>query len=1121
MAIVVLATLWLPWLPAAAQDTDGVRIGSTVTPAVIESKIAEVEAAADLSDAAKAPLIELYRKAQSQLDTALANERAIEELQLAGETAPAQIEQLRQRALPENQPPPLADLPLSEQTPLDELEGLLEKEQADLAAVTARKGDFEARLAYNQGRPTSINQRLAEASDQREAVAARLQLPPAEGEGQALIQAQRWALETEYQALSTEIKRLDQELLTRPARMTLLESKRDREAASIQWIAARVDALNELVNRKREQAAEQARVEAERAQRATAGMDPLLGRLSKRNATLSQEIDAIARQLQALDSAQARVSQLIERIDADYSDARETVESGELSGELGAVLLEQRRALPDLLSIEQGRLQRRAQISDSNVKRLRYRAQQRRVADLDARVAELEGELGQAPTPQLRAKLRELVQQRQTLLANAIDSHELYLTKQRELDTAEDQLLAAALEYDDFLIENALWQRSDEPLGLADLWDLPSEVWSMFSRADLRGLGVTALNQIGRSPLFWLVVVLALAIRWRRRTLLGWIDRIANRVGKPTTDSFGLTLYTLGLTLLIAAPLPLVMAVAGVLLMLPAGSTELSHAVGGSLLRIGSILYTLLALDATCLPRGLGRVHFRWPETNVALLRRSLAWLIWLFPTSGLAFHLFVDLDPAAIGGTPAQIILLPLYAALVWFLFRLFHPRTGVIAGLRHGNDVSLLQRTYWAWYPLLLLMPTAFAVLGLAGYIYTVATEAIMFLNTLWLVLGLVLLNALALRWLLVARRRLAYDAALERRQAARAEADAPEGHGAKLPFEEPEVDLSALSDEARELIRTVIGVSGLIGLYLIWEDALPALRIFDDMVLWHSTVTVDGAEQAQPVTLAAAGLALIYGIGAWLLAKRLPALIEIVLLRRFDMAPSGRYTVTALTTYVIIAVGILLVLSTLGARWSQLQWLVAALTVGIGFGLQEIVANFVSGLIILFERPIRVGDAVTIGDTDGIVTKIKIRATTIRNWDGKELLVPNKEFITGRLLNWSLSDPTTRLVLTVGVAYGSPVRQAMDLMEEAALENRTVLDDPAPNVIFQSFGDNALGLVLRCFVDSADLLFIVASELNEAINDKFKAAGITIAFPQRDVHLDTQGPVRVRIEPPDQDA
>jgi potassium efflux system protein len=109
---------------------------------------------------------------------------------------------------------------------------------------------------------------------------------------------------------------------------------------------------------------------------------------------------------------------------------------------------------------------------------------------------------------------------------------------------------------------------------------------------------------------------------------------------------------------------------------------------------------------------------------------------------------------------------------------------------------------------------------------------------------------------------------------------------------------------------------------------------------------------------------------------------------------------------------------VLNTIGAQWSQLQWLVAALGVGIGFGLQEIVTNFISGLIILFDRPVRVGDIVTVGDTDGVVTKIRIRATTIRNWDRKELLVPNKEFITGRLLNWSLSDQMTRVVIIVGV-------------------------------------------------------------------------------------------------------
>jgi potassium efflux system protein len=394
----------------------------------------------------------------SQLETARANENAIEEYRLAGETARAQIETLRAAAAPDYLPPPLADLPLSRQTPLEDLVALLQKEEADLGAAMARKADFEARLAYNEGRPTAINQRLAEATEQREAVAARLQLPPAEGASPVVIQAQRWALETEYQSLSTEIKLLDQELLTRPVRMKLLEAKRDREESSISRITARVEALKALANRTRQQDAERVRLEAERAQRAAAGKDPLLRRLSERNAALSQEVNAIADQLQALDSELARVSQLSERIDADYADARETVESGELSGGLGAVLIEQQRALPDLLSIEQGREQRQEQKSESNVQRLRYRAAGRRIADLDARVSALEGELNQPPTPRLREDLRDLMQQRQELVGDALEAHELYLSKQRELDAAEDQLLAVATEYEDFLVENVPWR---------------------------------------------------------------------------------------------------------------------------------------------------------------------------------------------------------------------------------------------------------------------------------------------------------------------------------------------------------------------------------------------------------------------------------------------------------------------------------------------------------------------------------------------------------------------------------------------------------------------------------------------------------------------------------------
>jgi potassium efflux system protein len=218
------------------------------------------------------------------------------------------------------------------------------------------------------------------------------------------------------------------------------------------------------------------------------------------------------------------------------------------------------------------------------------------------------------------------------------------------------------------------------------------------------------------------------------------------------------------------------------------------------------------------------------------------------------------------------------------------------------------------------------------------------------------------------------------------------------------------------------------------------------------------------------------------------------------------------------VVAPLALVLLLATLGVQWSQLQWLVAALGVGIGFGLQEIVANFVSGLIILFERPVRVGDIVSVGGTDGVVTRIRIRATTIRNWDRQELLVPNKDLVTGRVLNWSLSDKMTRVVVVAGVAYESDVDAALELMREAAEEHPKVLDDPAPVLSFEGFGDNALTLILRAYLASIDDRVATITDLHKAINRKFAAAGIVIAFPQRDLHLDASRPLQVELRQPE---
>jgi len=191
-------------------------------------------------------------------------------------------------------------------------------------------------------------------------------------------------------------------------------------------------------------------------------------------------------------------------------------------------------------------------------------------------------------------------------------------------------------------------------------------------------------------------------------------------------------------------------------------------------------------------------------------------------------------------------------------------------------------------------------------------------------------------------------------------------------------------------------------------------------------------------------------------------------------------------------------------LGIEWGSLQWIIAALGVGIGFGLQEIIANFISGLIILFERPVRLGDYVTIGDQSGTVNRIQIRATTLADLDHREILIPNKELITGRVTNWTLSNSTLRMIVKVGIAYGSDTDAARRVMLRAVKRVKAVLETPEPQVLFLGFGDSALDFEIRIFLPSFTARFPVAHDIHTEVNKALEKAGISIPFPQRDLHI-----------------
>ena len=309
-------------------------------------------------------------------------------------------------------------------------------------------------------------------------------------------------------------------------------------------------------------------------------------------------------------------------------------------------------------------------------------------------------------------------------------------------------------------------------------------------------------------------------------------------------------------------------------------------------------------------------------------------------------------------------------------------------------------------------------------------------------------------------------------------------------------------------------------IVGGWFIWSEVFPALRIFDNVVLWQSIESVaetfvdsSGKEAIRvvdhhvPTTLTDLFVACLICLATWMIGRRLPGVVELALFSKLPFEHGGRQALGIIIRYLATAAGFILACSVIRLSWSSVQWLAAAMTVGLGFGLQEIFANLVSGLIILVERPIRVGDIVSVNDVTGTVTRMQMRATTVTDYDRRELIVPNKKFITDNVINWTLSDPISRIVVPIGVAYGTDMNKVRRILLRIAADCPYVLDDPPPNTLFKGFGDSTLNVQLMVFIPERSAYIEVLNHLNGAIAREFAAAKISIAFPQLDLHIDTE--------------
>ncbi len=296
-------------------------------------------------------------------------------------------------------------------------------------------------------------------------------------------------------------------------------------------------------------------------------------------------------------------------------------------------------------------------------------------------------------------------------------------------------------------------------------------------------------------------------------------------------------------------------------------------------------------------------------------------------------------------------------------------------------------------------------------------------------------------------------------------------------------------------------VVWLGFVVYLIYVWDASGTTLERLVDLVVLGGTL---GDVQLVPLNiirgvLIFTGLLVVIGwIKRWIDRRWLQHVV---------MERGAREALITLFGYVGFIVALLIGLTQAGVQIGGLLWISSALALGIGFGMQEIANNFVSGLILLFERPIRAGDFISVAEIDGYVRSIRLRATEIETLDNQNVLVPNSELISGRVTNWVLRDPYGRLRVNVGVAYGSDIEKVRDVLEAVAHEHPEVITDgraPAPSALFMKFGESSLDFELRVRISRIDRRFSVISDLNFAIDHAFRDANITIPFPQHDLHL-----------------
>ncbi|MEJ5127276.1 mechanosensitive ion channel domain-containing protein [Comamonas sp. MYb21] len=1034
------------------------------------------------------------------------------------DTLAQSLERLRSRVqTPAGAPPaPLSDQELGqiqarweERVPANASQEVLEKlltdEREAIAALKAGIEKSAAEQANLVAQPGNGRSDLASLQQRVQETATPVTAEP--GESKALTQARQQRRSAEHRRATQELALRQEEQSTIETRQRLLDVQLQTQRRELLERTPRVAWLNQRIADRARQQLEQQVQQTQAAENDTAEASAAVRELAQQNSALAAQIlahnDRLVKERQDLASDEYRQSQLA-------SALRDTQARLRLGGSasVGQWLWKQRVALPTVNTIQSRRKATLRQLAELRL--ALFNASERRFSLNGTATGGGNSGMttrGSSQSTALWTKQAALIDQLQPLLLRRIAVLE-------QTDAALQSTLNSGNALRQVMDKELLWFPSHLAMGGAWLDEWRSVLRSSDGAALEQGASASPWNTaraLGASMLrnLWIYAGIfagVLLLLGLRRYALQKLQAIATQVDNFSQDHFGLTLMALGWSLLYALPWSFATAALGTLLQSTAAPVALEP-LGQALEQLSAFVFVVTLLNVLFRPCGLAVAHFGWPRERVQVLRQMVLRATWLIvPIDLLGGLAFFSHDDSAIS-TWGRMCLLVLTLGLGWMALRyLRQSLRKQRPGLRWSQVVSVA---------VLLVLAVTLVGIGL-GYVYT-ATEVIQALLSSFVFLAAAeVLVSLLRRWLLLGERRLALNrlraAALQRQAAnAAAAADAAAGGGTaptannNAADEQSQMALVTVSTQAHRLLGLLQRVLVALSLVYAWSPVLPALLRFEGVVLWYTTNTeASGIARPAPVSLMDLLVGALILLMTFSLTRNLPGLVEVVFSSTRRVSSSDRYTMATLARYGITIAGTVSALSLLGLRWSQLQWMAAALTVGLGFGLQEIFANFVSGLILLVERPFRVGDVITINQHTGTVTRIRTRATTVLDFDNQEIVIPNKTFITGQVTNWTLSDDVTRLIIDVSVAHGSDPAEVQRMLLAIAAEHPKVLREPEANCWFMALEGQGQKFELRVYVGAVDDRLPVRNDLNRSINARLKAAGIAVAFPQMDIHV-----------------